>query len=709
VQSFRQTADLEPLFHPRSIAIIGASASIEKPGGQPLYALLKNKFQGRIYPVNPRHENLLGIKCYPDLNDVPGEVDMAIIAVPAAFVPAALERCAARGVRVAVIFSSGFAEVGEAGAKMQADMVALARKSGMRICGPNCMGVFSAHNALFANFFITELPTGVLVPDYLGFISQSGGLGSYIFEMIRDHGIGFTYFVSTGNEADLDFADYLAYMAEDDRTRVIGGYMEGFRDGAKLSRALDLARRRQKPVLLIKSGRHDVAARAAASHTGALAGSDRVYDAFFRQKNVIRVDSVEQMMAVLTILAGGRLPRGNRLCILAGSGGTGVLMADICAARGLALPPLAEETRRALGRLLPSFASSANPVDLTSQVITHPDLLLESGRVVLADPNVDMLLICYWSEPDQEALLDQLVAIARGTEKTVLVLVLGAVDEARRAARYLHRHRVPAVVDSELAARALADVVRYALRAGHPVTEDRTGIPPGAREKAARLIAGCRSGEALDEHTAKQVLAAYGIPVTREEAAATAEQAVAAAERLGYPVVLKILSPEITHKTEAGGVKLGLNSPEEVREAFHQVLASAARYRPDARLEGVLVQEMLPPGVEVIAGIGRDEVFGPTILCGLGGVFVEALQDVALRVVPLGPDDAAGMLKEIKGRRVLEGLRGKPPVDQEAVVDVLLRLSRLAGDFPAIGELDINPLLCYPQGVKAADALLVVK
>lgn len=702
------TADLEPLFNPRSIAIIGASSDASKPGGQPLVSLIKNKFQGLVFPVNPKYGQLFGVKCYPDLSAVPGGVDMAIIAVPAAYVPDALTQCAGKGVRVAVIFTSGFAEVGGEGKKMQAAMVALARQSGTRICGPNCMGVFSARNALFANFFITELPQNVLLPDFLGFISQSGGLGSSIFEMIKDQGIGFTYFVSTGNEADLDFADYLAYMAADDRTKVIGGYMEGVKDGSKLARAAGLARTQGKPVLLIKSGRNAASARAAASHTGALAGSDRVYSAFFRQHNIIRADSVEHMMAVLTILAGGRLPQGNRLCILAGSGGTGVLMADICAARGLELVPLAGETSTALGRLLPSFASAANPVDLTSQVITHPALLLESGRLVLADPNVDMLLICYWSEQRYDPLLEQLVAIARGTDKTVLVLVLGVEEDARRAAHYLYRHRVPAVLNSELAARALAGVARYAARQRRPVGEISLEMPAGNREKAAGILAGCQPGDILDEHKAKQVLKAYGIPVTAEEAAATPEQAVAAAARLGYPVALKILSPDIAHKTEAGGVKLGLKSPAEVSKAYAEIINAAGQYKPDARIEGVLVQEMLPEGVETIAGTGRDAVFGATVLFGLGGIFVEALQDVALRVAPLSFADALEMPDEIQGRRVLEGLRGKPPVNKDALAEVLLRLSRLALDFPQIAELDINPLICYPGGIKAADALIVL-
>ncbi|OAT85493.1 acetate--CoA ligase family protein [Desulfotomaculum copahuensis] len=702
------TADLEPLFNPRSIAIIGASSDAAKPGGQPLMSLLKNKYQGLVFPVNPKYGQLFGVKCYPDLAAVPGDVDMAIIAVPAAHVLDALKQCTDKGVRVAVIFTSGFAEVGGRGAEMQAAMTGLARQSGMRICGPNCMGVFSARNALFANFFITDLPENVLLPDFLGFISQSGGLGSSIFEMIKDQGIGFTYFVSTGNEADLDFADYMAYMAADERTKVIGGYMEGVRDGARLARAAGLAREKGKPVLLLKTGRHAAAAKAAASHTGALAGSDRVFDAFFRQHNIIRADSVEHMMAVLTILAGGKLPPGNRLCILAGSGGTGVLMADICASHGLEMVPLAGETSTALSRLLPSFASAANPVDLTSQVITHPALLLESGRLVLADSNVDMLLICYWSEQKYDPLLDQLVAIARSTEKTVLVLVLGAEEDARRAAHYLYRHRVPAVLNSELAARALAAVARYTARQHRPAPATPPVLPAGAQEEVKKLLAGCKPGAALDEHRSKLVLRAYGIPVTAEEAAATPEQAVAAAARLGYPVALKILSPDITHKTEAGGVRLNLKEPGQVRRAFEEIVGAAGRYKPDARIDGVLVQEMLPEGVEMIAGTGRDAVFGPTVLFGLGGIFVEALQDIALRVAPLSPADAREMLDEIQGRRVLDGLRGKPPVDKGAVADVLLRLSRLALDFPQIAELDINPLLCHPGGIKAADALIVL-
>ena len=704
---------LTPLFRPQSVAIIGASENPFKPSGQPLVALLRAGFQGAIYPVNPRHNTLLNLPCHPSIEAVPGQVELAIIAVPARFTMEALYQCAAKGVKGIIIFTSGFAEVGPAGAAIQREITKSARETGMRICGPNCMGIFSSRNRLMANFAVIELPEKVLVPDFLGFISQSGGFGAAIYEVIREKGFGFSHFVSTGNEADLEFSHYLGYMAEDPHTRVIGGYLEGIKDGGKFMAAADLALDRGKPMLLIKAGRYEVAAKAAASHTGALVGSEKVYSAIFKQKGIIRVESLEEFNLMLSIIAGDRIPRGNRVAILATSGGSGVMLADKCAHHGLEVVRLQEETRADLAAMLPDFASTANPVDITSAIMTSPGLLEKCAERVIADPGVDMMIVAYWVAHGDRHNLDQMIRVGSGTSKPIFNLIWGPDQSVRDALNHMNEALIPAARETDFAIRALASLAQYNqfLQTRRQTADKPAPAPAGAREKAAALLQGLAPGARLTEYAAKQVLQAYGIPVTKEELAAGAEEAVAAAEKTGYPVALKIMSQEILHKTDTGGVILNVSTPGEVREGYRRLMENAGAHHPGARVEGVLVQEMLPAGTEMIVGIGKDPVFGATVLAGLGGIFVEALEDVALRVAPVSPRDAGEMLAELKGRKILDGLRGQPPADVEAVKDIIQRVSRLAEDFPGIAELDINPLFVFQRGkgACAADALIVMK
>lgn len=708
----REKKAMDYLFYPRSIAVIGASADPFKPGGMPLISLVKNGYAGGIYPVNPARKEINGLRCYPSLADIPGEVDLVIIAVAAQLVPATLRECAAKNVKAAVVFTSGFAEIGGDGVKLQEEMAALAEESNITLCGPNCMGIFNNQNAMTAGFMIMELPQKVIEPNFFGFISQSGGFGAVMHAIAMDRGIGFTYFVSSGNECNLQFADYLAYMVEDPSTRVIGGYIEGSKDGRKLLQAADMALRARKPVILIKTGRYPAAARAASSHTGALAGSDRVYRSFFKQKGIIRAEGVEELTTILSLLAGGNLPRGNRVGILVGSGGNGVLLADKCVEAGLTVGSLTAHTQAALRRLLPSFVTPANPIDMTSQILTSTTLLRETTNLVINDPGVDMLIILHWSSrTGWSQSTKEIVDILANSGKPVLVLVWGADEAAADDIRFFREHRVPAVREIDHAARSLAALAEYSAKVNAYLAQSNTPVAPlPDRENTALLLKRFKPGDRLSESEGKEILRSCGIRTTREGLAVNEAEAVQIAARLGYPVALKIDSPDIPHKTEAGGVRLNLDTPEKVRDAYREILQAARKYRPDARLNGILVQEMLTGGIEVIAGISRDPVFGPTVLFGLGGIFVEALADVSLRIAPLNLADADEMLREIKGARILSGLRGKPPADRDALIDVLLKLSQLALAFPQIAELDINPLFVYAQGrgVRAADAFITI-
>ncbi|MEW5953655.1 MAG: acetate--CoA ligase family protein [Bacillota bacterium] len=706
----KKIASLKPLFEPASIAIIGASADLRKPSGQPVAALVNNGFAGRIYPVNPKYKEINGLKCYPDPASIPGPVDLAIIAVPAALTLQALKDCAAKGVTGVIIFTSGFGEVGEEGKRQQDELARVAREAGMRLCGPNCMGIFSAHNRLMANFAVMELPGRVLIKDFFGFVSQSGGFGAAIYQTVKERGIGFSHFISTGNEADVEFSEYLAYMAGDSHTKVIGGYLEGVKNGRQLVEAADLALQVRKPVMLIKAGKFAPAARAAASHTGSMVGSEKVYSSFFRQKGITRVESLEELVMALSILAAGKLPGGNRVAVLATSGGRGVMLADKCSEFGLDVVNLAPETRARLDQLLPSFASTANPVDITSQIMTHPGLLQSCAEIVLSDPDVDAMVVAYWALHGDTTNLDQMINVSRNSSKPVVNLVWGLEEATLKAIHYLQDQLVPATQQAEYAVKALGNLSRYSMYLAKRAHEaPASPVPEDSLRRAAEIMAEAKQDGRLAEHRAKSVLREMGIPTTREELATTLEEALASAGKIGYPVALKIDSPDILHKTDAGGLFLNVKTPGELAEKYPQILANANNYNQGAKINGILVQEMLPPGTEVIVGIARDETFGPTVVFGLGGIFVEALDDIAVRVAPLTPTDAREMIEEVKGYRLLQGMRGAPAGDIDAIVEVILRVSQMAMNLPALAELDINPLMVYPRGIIAADAVIILK
>ncbi|MCL6610293.1 MAG: acetate--CoA ligase family protein [Peptococcaceae bacterium] len=701
---------LDPFFNPGSIAVIGASENYAKPGGRPVSALMSKGYKGKIYPVNPSHEYIHGLKCYPSILDVPGEVDLAVVSVVADKVHRTLEECAAKGVKAAVVFSSGFAEVGDEGLEKQRRLSELAGKTGLRILGPNCLGLVNTTNGVMASFaFIVDLPA--VEDKVLGFVTQSGAFGAIIYASSLHKGVGFNYFISVGNEADLEFADFLDYMVHDEKTKLMGGYLEGARDGGKLRRVAEEAIEKGKPILILKVGRTSAGSRAAASHTGSLAGSDRIYDAFFKQTGIIRIDDYTELIAFTPLFQAGKLPRGRNTAIIATSGGAGVTMADLCESLGLNVIPLREETRDRMDRVLPPFASSRNPVDLTAAFMTRPEIVVDCLKAVCGDPEVD-IVICNVNFPytaPGDPIIREFIDTCMSTDKFVLFtpFVFPGTD-MDPAALEIKRAGVPTNPDTMSAIKAVCNLARYSETLKRKKNPEYRVQPP--KRPKPDLGGMLKPGEALSESAAKAVLAKYGIPVTREALAASADEAVNQARKIGYPVVLKVDSPDIAHKTEAGALKLNLKDDGEVREAFDEIMANARAYKPEARINGVSVQEMLPEGTEVIIGVTRDPVFGPVIMFGLGGIFVEVLKDVSFRVAPVSPGDARDMVREIKGYAMLEGVRGKPPADVEAIADVILKVSDLVTDYrDSIEELDINPLVVYPAGVKAADALLVVR
>jgi acyl-CoA synthetase (NDP forming) len=688
---------LESLFRPRSVAILGASDDPTRISGRPVRYLIEGGFKGGIYPVNPNRETVQGLKAYPSLTAVPDAPDVALIAVPAGMTEAAVAECVACGVRGAVIFSAGYAESSADGLAMQQRIVSIAREGGLRLLGPNCLGVFNPQIGFYGTF-TQSLDREMPKPGPLGIISQSGAYGSHIAYLARRRGIGINYWITTGNEADIDIAESLEWMAGQPDVKVIMTYVEGVRDGERFRAALELAHRNRKPIVMMKVGRSEVGAKAATSHTASLAGSDAIYDALFRQYGVHRAATTEEQIDVAYACARGIFPKGDKLGVVTLSGGAGVLICDSAERHGLDVAPMPAAAQKTLKALLP-FASVENPVDTTAQALNDMSLLAKNMEVILDEGGYDALLGFFSTVPNARTLagpLRQAIAdgCARFPDRLIAMSMIGDEDVVRsyEASGFL------AFEDPDRAVLALAALARF----GRAFERSTLAEPV---EPAAALPA-----KAMSEHAAKELLGAAGVPFLGERLASDRAAAGAAADAIGYPVVMKIASPDIAHKTEIGGVLIGVADPAAAMAGFDELLSRAARHRPDAFIEGVIVAPMARPGVETIIGVSRDPVFGPAVMFGLGGVHVEALKDVTFRLAPFALEEARRMIDEIRGRALLDGVRGAPPSDVEALARLLVKVSQFAAAHrDDVETIDLNPVLVHPegQGVVALDALIV--
>lgn len=706
---------LKKFFSPGSIAIVGASKDIRTINGKPLYYLQRHGFAGDLYPVNPKYAEIAGLTCYPDLRSIPGDIDLALIVVNYKLVPAMIEQCAARKVPFVTIFSSGFAEAGQEGKRIQAQVARLAAEAGIRICGPNCQGAVDLFSNTAAAFSASLDPTPFL-PGPVGFVTQSGALGYSIFNMAQESGIGFSYVVSTGNEMDLDAADFMDFMLDDDRTRVVFAYLEGIRDGAKFIRLAEKARRVGKPLAVLKVGRSETGSRAAASHTAALTGSDAVCDAFFRQKGIIRVDDIEGFIDLATAMKSrAPLPRGRGLGIVSISGGGGVLCADTAEACGLTVASLKPETTEAIAANIPSFGSPVNPVDVTAQAINTADGFANVIQAMLADPGVDGLVVVITmivGEPGLRMARD-LVRLSQGAEKPIMVAWTAGPNLMAEPFAVLKDARVPLFHSPVRAVQALAKLMHHGSGTIRPSSAEpastaaRGSIAIG--NEIEKLLS--RAGRTLTERQSKQILGAFGISISRELLARSREEALAACDEIGLPVAMKVDSPDILHKTEADAIRLNVADPGKVGEFFDEIVSNARAHSPSAHINGVLIQEMIPAGVEVIVGINRDPQFGPVLMFGLGGIFVEILKDVSMRIAPVSTEEAMKMIREVRGYPLLAGARGKSKMDVAALAETLVKVSQMALALGSrLDQLDINPLIVLPegQGVKVADALVIL-
>jgi acetyl coenzyme A synthetase (ADP forming)-like protein len=690
------TASLKAFFSPASIAVVGASATRGKIGSEVLHNLRDQGFTGRLTAIHPTLRRLATVPVYPRITSVPHPVDLAIVCVPAAAVAGVVDDCVTHGVKAIVIISAGFSEIGPEGAALEADIVARIRRAGVRLVGPNCMGLVNTDPSvrLNATFSPVYPPAGRLAMS-----TQSGALGLAILDYARQHDIGLSTFVSIGNKADVSANDLLQYWAGDDRTDVILLYLESFGNPRKFSQ---IARRlgRRKPIVALKSGRSAAGARAAASHTGALASSDTIVDALFRQAGVIRTHTIEEMFDVARLLVHQPVPAGRRVAILTNAGGPGILAADACEAEGLSVPRLSDASAAALRAMLAREASVGNPIDMVASA--RADQYERALSVLLADEGIDAVLVIF-IPPLVTKTEDVARAVARAQAANPDKPILAVFMPSASAQPILSP--VPCFSFPEAATVALARAAAYGewLRAPESAPPDFHDIDvSGARTRIDAALA--RGGGWLDPQDALALVATAGITVARGEVVAGETAAVEAARRLGYPVVLKGAGPEVIHKTELKAVVMGLRSDEAVARAWQDL-----RSRLGDRMTGAFVQEMVRGGVEMLVGAVEDPTFGPVIACATGGTLAELVADSQFRLHPLGPEDAAEMVTKLRGSALLAGYRGASPADTHAFIDALLRVSALVGLCPEIAELDVNPLAVLPQGVRALDARVRVE
>ncbi len=695
-----KTGSLQSLFYPRSIAVIGASTDPGKIGGRPIDFLKRSGFQGRIAPVNPKADTVQGLPAFPTIGDA-GQVDLAICAVPGQLAEQVVDDCVAAGVGALVMFSSGFAELGEDGRETQERMAAKARAGGMRMVGPNCMGVATMGTGMVATFHPAFSKVETLPRDgRIALISQSGAFGGLCIQMANNRGIGISHMVTTGNEADVDVADVLAELAQDPQVDVILMYLEGCRDGPGLIRALEIARANRKPVVAVKLGRTAAGAEAAQSHTAALAGSDAVFDAMFRQFGVYRARNIEEFLDIGCALAIGRLPDNNRIAIVTPSGGVGILMADEAEERGLDVAPLPETVQSSFKKLIP-FAGVRNPLDMTAQVISDPTLFEQALELVLNETDFGSV-VCFLgaatSDPGLGKVLIDSWERVRAAHPERLMIAPGMHPPA--VAQELEANGTYAPTEPTYGPRAVAAAWYFAQSFANAV--DQPVVARGSRLPSGQL----------NEIEAMDVLRTAGLPVVSERMAKTADEAVAAAQDIGYPVVMKLLSPDILHKSDIGGVKLGLRDEAAVRAAFDAIMAAGAAVA-DARIDGCIVAPMIAgDSVETILGVTMDPTFGPVVMFGLGGVLVEAMGDVSFRIAPVDRTQARAMIDEIRARKVLDGVRNAPPSDIDALTDAIVALSTFAAAHAdQLVSIEANPVLIRPegQGAIALDAVVVTR
>lgn len=696
---------LEKFFGPKSVAVVGASQKKGKVGHEILTSLIGGGYKGEIFAVNQKADSIEGLKCYPTIESIGDVPELVIIVVPAAIVPSIMNQCAKVGVKSVVIITAGFKEVGKEGKHLEQQVVQIAKRAGIRVIGPNCLGVIVPANKLNASFG-GEMPA----EGVTGYLSQSGALLAAILDMANANGIGFSKLVSIGNKADIDELDVIKALGSDADTKVIAGYLESITDGSAFVREAERISA-HKPILLMKSGGTSAGAKAASSHTGSLAGSETAYECVFERAGIIRCSSIKQQFDCVAAFAYQQLPKGQSIAVITNAGGPGIVAADAIEHQGLTFAKLTDETIEKLSGKLPPAANLYNPIDVLGDALA--DRYEFALDVVLDDANVDIVLVLLTPQAMTEtaATAEGIVRIARRkSAKPILACFLGA-GKVAEAVKILQKGGIPQYDSPENAIatiKVMTDYVRWRSRPKRVVK--LFGVN---RRKVETIIERClrQGNREIGEADSKEILEAYGFVTPKGSIATTAEQAANIAKQIGYPVVLKIWSPDILHKSDVGGVKVGLNSAQDVMDAFDLMMFRIPKRAPDANILGVLVQEMCRRGKEVILGVNRDPHFGPLMMFGMGGTMVEVLKDVSFYLAPLTAGEAKQMLVGTKTYQMLKGVRGEEGVNIDAIAEGLQRLSQLVTEFPQIKELDINPYVVGPEGMTpvAVDARITVE
>ena len=684
------TSSLKPFFEPLGVAIIGASASPDKLSFGILKNLMSYGFKGRIYPVNPKADEILGLPCYPEICQVPEPVDLAVIVLGSKLIPSVLEECGKRRIRAAIIISGGFREVGDEGRGLEEEVLKIAAKYEIRLIGPNCVGTMNLVTGLNTTFI-----RGVPTAGGIGFISQSGAVCGGVVDHIANKGIGFSHFLSLGNEADVNETDMIEYLGEDADTHVIAAYIEGIQDG---QRFLNITRQvtGKKPVVVLKAGKSEEGAKAVSSHTGSLAGSHVAYQAAFKQSGAIEVFSTTDLLNAAMALDWLKLPQGNKIALITNAGGPAALASDSLALNEIKLASISPATQDKLKEKLNPSAQTGNPVDMLGGA--NEDEYAFALDLVLSDPGVDMALPILVPQAlvKPEKIAQAIVDSSRKSQKPVIACLMGfeSVQEARKI---LHQNHVPMVDYPELTGVMFGALYQRSLSIKDlhlvPVIKPNNGreiVKSIFKKNDEKLVWG--------EHDTRPILSAYGIPLVEGELITSIKEGQELAKKIGYPVVMKVASPQLLHKSEAGVVKVGVPDDKSFAETYNYLIDKAKRFDALASIEGVLVEKMAPIGEEVIIGMKRDPGFGPVMMFGMGGIFVELFKDVSFRIAPIGVVDAVEMVKETKAYQLLNGWRGGTKFDIEAIASVIIKLSQLAMDFPQIQEVEINPLRVLPEG-----------
>ncbi len=698
----QQQGNLDPLFSPKSVAVIGASNRQGSVGRAAFTNILLNEYTGTVYPVNPREHSISGVRAYPSVLDLPETIDLAVVIVPASIVPDVVEESGKKGVKGLVVISAGFKEVGADGAELERQVFSIAQKYSMRMIGPNCLGIINADPAVRLN---ASFASGMPVEGSIAFASQSGALGEAVLDYASGENIGFSKFISMGNKADVNENDILEYLRADPKTKVILLYIEDIVDGRKF---VDTVSRvtEEKPIIAVKAGVSPEGAKAASSHTGALAGSDEAYNAILKQSGVLRVESIIDLFDYARAFAKQPLPKGNRVAIITNGGGPGIMATDASVRYGLQISQFSDATKSKLRASLPKEASVNNPIDLVGDAQADR---YELALRALDDENVDcgLVLLTPQAMVDLKKVAQTIASVGPKSGKTILASLLGLGD-VTPAVGILESNGVPNYSFPESAVRALAAMSEYQRWIERPKTQVKHFEVN--LKQAQEIIARAKNAGLtnLPQNVAMSVLSAYGLPVIKTEFATTKQRAIDLAKRVGFPVAMKIVSADVVHKTDIGGVKLDLNTEQDVGEAFDEILRNVKASTPKARIDGVLLQNHVTGGTETIIGIHRDPKFGPLLMFGLGGIYVEAYRDVSFRLAPIRELSAIIMIRQIRGGKILEGFRGQPPADTKAVADCIERLSQLAMELPDVQELDVNPLVVFEHGCKALDARIII-